>query len=159
MSEEVEVIEADQDEKHGLDSMVEKEEQHSQEQQKKQAEDDEKSKHPSPEELERATRLARRINAGFLFGVDNAVCPSVDVYSVVDSEVGDEAFIPLALAFDGDIPDWLKEMVEQWMPYAGAGWYMYKAISGARRAELEARAQAEIAKKAATQEAMNHGQA
>lgn len=104
-----------------------------QEWQKEQAEAYAEENEPSREELERARKLAEKMNAGFLWMVNRTQCPHVDIDQIVEAEKGIEAFEPLAEKWGGEVPAW----VQQFSPYIGAGVYMATTIVTARQVERQ----------------------
>lgn len=125
-----------EDEAHGLDPMIEVAGDEEKAEAKAKQKAEEAKNQLSLEDMEKAKETAATLNRFFLLGVDKLVCPSVSVYDVVDPEEGNHALLPLALAMGGDFPPWLKTLISEWAPYAGAGYYIYAAIAGARAAEM-----------------------
>ncbi|NIB44720.1 hypothetical protein HBA55_34390 [Pseudomaricurvus alkylphenolicus] len=145
------------DEPHGLDDLIQQEDAAEIQEQRDQEEAQAKAAQPSEMELERAKRLAEQMNGAFLFGVDKMICPSVDFLQVVDPEVGNEKLLPLALAMGGEVPAWIRALLDQYQPYIAAGLYMGTTIFTARKLEMVAREQAERREKQRKQEGQNHG--
>lgn len=98
-----------------------------------QAEAEAEAARPDPDEIERAKKLAERMNAGFLWMVNRTQCPHVSIDEIVDRAKGDEAFEPLAERWGGEVPEWLA----QFSPYIGAGVYMATTIVTARQVERQ----------------------
>lgn len=96
-----------------------------------QAEEAAEAARPDPADLERARKLAEKMNGGFLWVVNRTQCPHVKIDEVVDRKQGDEAFIPLAEKWGGEVPPWLAVLE----PYIAAGVYMGTTIASARQAE------------------------
>lgn len=99
-----------------------------------QAEAEAEANKATPEDLEKARKLAEKMNGGFLWMVNRTQCPHVQLDQVIDREQGDEAFLPLAEKFGGEVPPWLA----QFEPYIAAGIYMGSVIITARAAEGQA---------------------
>ena len=99
---------------------------------------------PDPEELRQAEQLAKRINAGFLWAVNRTQCPHVNIDEIVNREQGDEAFIPLAEKWGGEVPEWVQAL----QPYIAAGVYMGSTIITARQIERQIIEEAERQKAA-----------
>ena len=97
----------------------------------------------SEAEKERARELARKINDGFLWVVDRTQCPSASIDELTDREQGVEALTPLAEEWGGEIPDWLRALLDKYDPYIKAGWYMGMTIYTARAVERQIQEQAE----------------
>lgn len=87
-----------------------------------------------PAEIEKARKLAEKMNAGFLWIVNRTQCPHVKIDQVIDRDEGDEAFQALAERWGGEVPAWLQ----RFEPYVAAGVYMGTAIVTARQAEAQA---------------------
>lgn len=121
-----------------------------------QAEAEAEANKATPEDLEKARKLAEKINGGFLWAVNKTQSPSVDLCKLtdqegnplIDQEKGTEAFLPLAEKFGGEVPPWLA----QFEPYIKAGMYMGGVIITARQVE------AQVAAQLARQESMKGGQ-
>ena len=111
----------------GLDDLIE-------EWEAEQGEKEAEANKASPEDLEKARKLAEKMNGGFLWMVNRTQCPHVQLDQVIDREQGDEAFLPLAEKFGGEVPPWLA----QFEPYIAAGIYMGSVIITARAAEGQA---------------------
>lgn len=138
MSDAAEELTGAEEEAHGLDDLIgdlEAEEQTEQRQREKEAEQAEKL---TAEQEAKVRAMAERINSGFLFVVDRAVCPSVPVDQVADREKGNEAFYPLAKELGGEMPEWLAEFLDKYNPYIKAGVYMGMTIYTARICETAA---------------------
>ncbi len=132
------------DEAHGLDDLIgdlETEEQTEQRQREKEAEQAEKL---TAEQEAKVRAMAARLNGGFLFVVDKAVCPSVPVDKIADRDKGNEAFYPLAKELNGEMPQWMAEFIEKYNPYIKAGVYMGMTIYTARKCEAAAVEAAEM---------------
>ena len=114
----------EQDEGAGLDAMLDNF-------QEEEAEQERQENMPDPKDIEKARKLAARMNKGFLYGVNRFQCPHVDIDELVDRKEGDEAFYGLAEKWKGEPPAW----VEGIMPYVHLGIYMGVTISVARKAE------------------------
>lgn len=99
-----------------------------------QAEVEAKENEPTKAEKEKAEKLARKLNSGFLYVVNRTACPHVKVDQVIDREEGDQAFQDLAERWGGEVPEWLA----RWEPYIAAGVYMGTTIATARQAERQA---------------------
>lgn len=121
-----------------------------QEWQAEQAEAEAAENEPTAEEKRKAKQLAEDMNNGFLWGVQNFLCPHVDLDQVIKREKGNQAFEPLAEKFGGEVPEWIKPF----KPYFAAGIYMGMTIREARRYEAMA---VEQLKNQAKQEAGQHG--
>ncbi|MFL1484904.1 hypothetical protein [Marinobacter sp. LN3S78] len=134
----------EQQEGAGLDDMI-------QEYEAEQAEAEAEAKQPDPEEQERARKLAEKMNNGFLWAVRATQCPHVEIDKVVDREAGNEAFVPLAERWGGEVPEWIQALLDQYQPYIAAGWYMGSAIYKARQAEAEVLAYLEAQRRKAQQ--------
>lgn len=104
-----------------------------------QAEAEYQANQPDPDEVERARKLAEKMNASFLWAVNRTQCPHVAIDELVDREKGNEAFEPLAEKWGGEVPPWLEAM----QPYIAAGVYMGTTIITARQAEAAVIEQAE----------------
>lgn len=104
-----------------------------QEWQAEQAETEATENQPSKEEIERARKLAEKMNDGFLWLVNRTQCPHVNIDQVIEREKGVEAFEPLAERWGGEVPEWLQ----QFSPYIGAGVYMATTIVTARQVERQ----------------------
>lgn len=100
---------------------------------------------PTKDEIERARKLAEKMNSGFLWIVNRTQCPHVKIDQVIDREEGDEAFQALAERWGGEVPEWMQ----RFEPYVAAGLYMGTAIVTARQAEAQA---VEILKQQAIQQ-------
>lgn len=87
----------------------------------------------SPEEERKVREMAEKLNGGFLFLVKKTQCPHVDLDAVIDREKGDQAMMPLAEKFGGEVPDWIRPFI----PYFEAGIYMGTTIATAREAERQ----------------------
>lgn len=94
---------------------------------------EEQAQELDPKEREKVEALARKMNGGFLWVVKRTQAPHVDIDAVIDREKGDQAMIPLAEKFGGEIPEWIKPL----MPYVEAGVYMGTTIATAREAERQ----------------------
>lgn len=116
----------------GLDDLIE-------EWESEQADAEAEASRPKPEDVEKARRLAEKMNGGFLWVVNRTQCPHVELRQLVDPDQGAEAFIPLAEKFGGEVPPWLA----QFEPYITAGVYMGSVIITARAAEAQALAMIE----------------
>lgn len=121
--------------------------------QAEQAEEQQAESQLSREEIERARKLAEKMNKGFLWVVNRTQCPHVDINQIVDQEQGVEAFEPLAERWGGEVPEWLQ----QFSPYIGAGVYMATTIVTARQVERQVIEQAR-AKQQQSQEGGQHGE-
>lgn len=142
MTEAAEVIENEVD---GLDDMIEQWED-------EQAAEEAKANEPTPEDKEKAEKLAKKMNTGFLWIVNRTQCPHVKIDQVIDRDEGDEAFEALAERWGGEVPEWLQ----RFEPYIAAGVYMGTAVVTARQAEAQA---VEILKqRQQQQEAGQHGE-
>lgn len=119
--------------------------------QAEQAEAEAAENQPTREEIERARKLAEKMNEGFLWVVNRTQCPHVDIDQIVDRQKGADAFEPLAERWGGEVPEWLQ----QFSPYIGAGVYMATTIVTARQVERQV---IEQAKAAQNQEAGKHGE-
>jgi hypothetical protein len=108
---------------------------------------------PDAAEKAEAEALAARINAGFLWMVNRTQCPHIEIENVVDRAKGDEAFLPLAEKWGGEVPEWLMAL----QPYIGAGVYMGTTIITARQIERQIIEEAER-QKAAAAEGADSGQ-
>lgn len=104
-----------------------------------QAEAEAEASKPDPDEIEKARALAERMNGGFLWMVNRTQCPHVKIDEIVEREKGDDAFLPLAEKWGGEVPEWLQ----QFSPYIGAGVYMATTIITARQVERQILEQAE----------------
>jgi hypothetical protein len=96
---------------------------------------------PTPDEAAAAAALAARINGGFLWLVNRTQCPHVDIDELVNREKGNEAFLPLAEKWGGEVPPWLAVLE----PYIAAGVYMGTTIVTAKQVEAQIVAQAKAA--------------
>lgn len=114
----------------GLDDMI-------QEWEQQEAEAEAEASKLDPEQQERARKLAEKINGGFLKVVKYTQAPHVELEQIIDREKGNEAFLPLAEEFGGEVPPWLAAMLEKYDPYIKAGWYMGTTIYAARKAEAQ----------------------
>jgi hypothetical protein len=108
-----------------------------------QAEAEELESQPTADEVARAAALAARINSGFLWLVNRTQCPHVSIDEIVDRKAGNEAFLPLAEKWGGEVPPWLAALE----PYIAAGVYMGTTIVTAKQVEAQILAQAEKAAK------------
>ena len=132
-----EAIKNEEVEEFGLDDLIEAEERESKE---KLAEEEK----PDDDELEKARAFAEKINMVFLFGVNKAVCPSVEtIDDVIDREAGNEALLPLALSMGGTTPEWMIEFMAKYDPYIKAGVYMGMTVYTASKIEKALKEQAE----------------
>lgn len=120
--------------------------------QAEQAEQQAEENQPSREEIERARKLAEKMNGGFLWVVNRTQCPHVDIDQIVNREAGNEAFEPLAERWGGEVPAWLQ----QFEPYIAAGVYMATTIATARQVERQVIEKAR-AKQQQQQEGGQHG--
>lgn len=127
MTKNAEAVEAVEAEGADLDSMLD-------EWEADQAEAEAEANRPDPEELEKARRLAEKMNSGFLWMVHKTQAPHVDLKQVIDQQEGVEAFTPIAEKWGGEVPAWIV----QFQPYIGAGLYIGTAIAQARAAEAQA---------------------
>lgn len=107
--------------------------------QAEQASQEAQANQPDPEEIRQAEELAKRINGGFLWVVNRTQCPHVNIDEIVDREQGDEAFLPLAEKWGGEVPEWLQAL----QPYIAAGVYMGSTIITARQIERQMLEEAE----------------
>jgi len=98
---------------------------------------------PTADEVAQAAALAARINSGFLWLVNRTQCPHVAIDEIVDRKAGNEAFLPLAEKWGGEVPPWLAALE----PYIAAGVYMGTTIVTAKQVEAQIIAQAEKAAK------------
>jgi len=117
-----------------------------------QADQEAEANQPDPEETRRAEALAKQINGSFLWIVNRTQCPHVNIEEIVKREQGDEAFLPLAEKWGGEVPPWMEAL----QPYLAAGVYMGTTIVTARQVERQILEQAERQK--AEQEETEHGQ-
>lgn len=113
--------------------------------QKEQAEAEAETEKLSAGEKEAVERLAKKMNAGFLWIVNRTQCPHVNIEEIVERAKGDEAFEPLAEKWGGEVPAW----VQQFSPYIGAGVYMATTIVTARQVERQIVEEAEKKRKEA----------
>lgn len=104
-----------------------------QEWQAEQAEAETEASRVTPEEAEKARKLAEQMNSSFLWIVNRTQCPHVDIDQIVEREKGVDAFEPLAEKWGGEVPEWLL----QFQPYIGAGVYMATTIVTARQIERQ----------------------
>lgn len=125
-----------------------------QEWKQEQADTEAEENQPSREEIERARKLAEKMNAGFLWMVNRTQCPHVDINKIVDQQKGVEAFEPLAERWGGEVPEWLQ----QFSPYIGAGIYMATTIVTARQVEAQILADQAIKKAQQQQEGAASGE-
>jgi len=117
-----------------------------------QAEAEAAENQPSKEDIEKARKLAEKMNAGFLWIVNRTQCPHVDISKIVEEEQGVDAFEPLAERWGGEVPEWLQ----QFIPYIGAGVYMATTIVTARQVERQVIEQAKANQQ--QQEGAQHGE-
>ena len=151
MTDEVMTNEAAEVDGEGLDEMI-------RDYEAEQAEAEAEANQPDPEDTERARKMAEKMNAGFLWAVKATQCPHVDIDQVIDREAGNEAFIPLAERWGGEVPEWVQAMMDQYHPYIAAGWYMGTAIIKARQAEAAVIAHMERQRQQQQQEGAANGQ-
>lgn len=151
MTDEVMTNEAAEVDGEGLDEMI-------RDYEAEQAEAEAEANQPDPEEEERARKLAEKINSGFLKAVKFTQAPHVDIEQIVDREKGNEAFLPLAQEFGGEVPPWLAAMIEKYDPYIKAGWYMGTTIYAARKAEAQVLEYLERQRRQQQQEGAANGQ-
>lgn len=123
-----------------------------QEWQEQKADQEAEANQPDPEETQRAEALAEKINASFLWIVNRTQCPHVNIDEIVNREQGNEAFVPLAEKWGGEVPPWMEAL----QPYLAAGVYMGTTIVTARQVERQIMEQAE--RQQAEQEEAEHGQ-
>lgn len=119
--------------------------------QAEQASQEAEANQPDPEEIRQAEELAKRINGGFLWIVNRTQCPHVDINEIVDRAQGDEAFLPLAEKWGGEVPEWLQAL----QPYIAAGVYMGSTIITARQIERQIIEEAERQRKQQEEGATN----
>ena len=131
MNEAVEIVENDE---FGIDDLIEAEE-------TEKAQAQAEAARPDDAELQKARLLAEKMNAGFLFGVNKLVCPSVDdLEQLIDREAGNDALLPLAMELGGEVPPWLVALQEKYGPWIGAGMYMGTTIYTLKKAEKQLQA-------------------
>ena len=129
--------EVSENEEFGLDDLIDEES-------KERAAEALEAEQPSKSEQQRAEEFAAKLNAGFLFGVNKVVCPSVErIDDIVDREAGNEALTPLALEMGGTIPPWLAEFMKKYDPYIKAGVYMGMTVYAASQIEKAIQAEKE----------------
>jgi hypothetical protein len=115
-----------------------------QEWQETQAEAEDLENQPSKAEQQQAEALAARINTGFLWLVNRTQCPHVHIDDIVNREAGNDAFLPLAEKWGGEVPPWMAALE----PYIAAGVYMGSTIVTAKQVEAQVIEDARQAQKA-----------
>ena len=124
-----------------------------QEWQATQDEAEELENQPSAAEQIQAEALAARINGGFLWLVNRTQCPHVSIDEFVDRQAGNDAFLPLAEKWGGEVPPWMAALE----PYIAAGVYMGTTIVTAKQKEAQVIEQARQAQQE-KQERADNGQ-